>query len=323
MPQVSVIVPVYNTEQYLSRCIDSILTQTYPDFELILLDDGSTDGSGAICDEYEEKDDRIQVIHKLNGGAASTRNVGIDVAKGEYIAFCDSDDLVSPMWLQHMVALADEITLPMGASCEKCNKLGGEKPLQFKAGEYYQRSNYFLFNQAGIAGFLWNALFRKDIVDNNGIRLREQRELGDFNEDLLFTLTYIEHIDRIIYTGYTDYFYNTRENSLSRANHQFYFEKYAEKYRLWSSFICREHNRVDEELRELSSGILFHFLTALHYNYNSFGTIKKIVLSEEMQTCINLADTKNENSYEVRFIQKKRLYLIYFFYRLLRLKGYL
>lgn len=92
MPIVSVIVPVYNTEQYLPQCIDSILTQTFTDFELILVNDGSTDNSGAICDEYAQKDNRIIVIHKENEGQSSARNVGLKIKKGEFITFVDSDD---------------------------------------------------------------------------------------------------------------------------------------------------------------------------------------------------------------------------------------
>ena len=91
-PEISIIVPVYNVEKYLKRCIDSILNQSFTDFELILVDDGSTDNSGEIIDEYAIKDERIKVIHKENGGLSSARNVGIEYSKGNYIAFVDSDD---------------------------------------------------------------------------------------------------------------------------------------------------------------------------------------------------------------------------------------
>ena len=86
--------PVYNTEKYLRRCVDSILAQTFTDFELLLINDGSTDSSGAICDEYTQKDSRVRVFHKENGGVSSARNIGLDNAKGEYIAFVDSDDYI-------------------------------------------------------------------------------------------------------------------------------------------------------------------------------------------------------------------------------------
>lgn len=100
-PKVSVIVPVYNAGKYLHRCIGSIMAQTYTDFELLLVDDGSTDGSGKICDEYAQKDSRIRVFHKENGGAASARNVGLDNACGEWIAYIDGDDWTAPTFLKN------------------------------------------------------------------------------------------------------------------------------------------------------------------------------------------------------------------------------
>lgn len=105
---ISVIVPVYNVEPYLRQCIDSILAQTYTDFELILVDDGSTDNCGAICDECAKHDDRIRVIHQENGGVSAARNTGIDAARGDYIAFVDSDDVVSSLYLRTLFRLIDE-----------------------------------------------------------------------------------------------------------------------------------------------------------------------------------------------------------------------
>ena len=91
-PMISVIVPVYNAEKYLQRCVDSILKQSFTDFEVLLIDDGSHDRSGELCDEYGEKDNRVRVFHKENGGVSSARNVGLDNASGEYISFVDADD---------------------------------------------------------------------------------------------------------------------------------------------------------------------------------------------------------------------------------------
>ena len=102
MELISIIVPVYKAEKYLSECIDSIISQTYENFELILIDDGSPDNSGKICDEYAEKDKRIKVIHKENAGVSSARNIGLDNASGEYIAFIDSDDFVDKQYLEKL-----------------------------------------------------------------------------------------------------------------------------------------------------------------------------------------------------------------------------
>lgn len=111
MPKVSVIVPVYNAEKYLQECVDSILRQTLADLELILVDDGSTDSSPALCDRYAEQDARVKVIHKPNGRAASARNAGIRAASGDYVAFVDSDDWVSPEMYEKMLGTGADVTL--------------------------------------------------------------------------------------------------------------------------------------------------------------------------------------------------------------------
>lgn len=114
-PKVSVIVPVYKVEKYLPECIDSILAQTFTDFELILVDDGSPDNSGKICDEYASRDSRVRVFHKENGGVSSARNFGVRYARAEYIAFLDSDDWWKPLFLERMFALAQKY--PQAGCC--------------------------------------------------------------------------------------------------------------------------------------------------------------------------------------------------------------
>ncbi|MEH7076819.1 glycosyltransferase family 2 protein [Neobacillus drentensis] len=111
LPKVSVVIPVYNVESYLQRCVDSILNQTFQDFEIILINDGSKDNSGQICDEYAQKDKRIKVIHKKNARVSAARNDGIKIAKGKYLSFIDSDDWIEPEMYQVMVNKAEELNL--------------------------------------------------------------------------------------------------------------------------------------------------------------------------------------------------------------------
>lgn len=113
MSKISVIVPVYNVEEYLPRCVDSILNQTCENLEIILVDDGSPDGSGAICDGYAARDARIRVIHQQNGGLSAARNAGIDVASGDYLAFVDSDDFLEPDAYERMLAAAKKFDVPI------------------------------------------------------------------------------------------------------------------------------------------------------------------------------------------------------------------
>ena len=103
---VSVIIPVFNVSDYLEKCVLSVIKQTYKYIELILVDDGSTDQSGIICDKYREKDNRIKVLHKQNGGLSDARNAGIRIAKGEYISFVDSDDVISPIFIEIFLKVA-------------------------------------------------------------------------------------------------------------------------------------------------------------------------------------------------------------------------
>lgn len=117
--KVSIIVPVYNVEKYLSKCIDSIINQTYKNIEIILVDDGSNDLSGEICDSYQKQDDRIKVVHKQNGGLSSARNVGLDLMKGEFVGFIDSDDFIHPQMIEILLKLACSYDLDMAVGATR------------------------------------------------------------------------------------------------------------------------------------------------------------------------------------------------------------
>lgn len=308
MPKVSVIVPVYNAEQYLHRCIDSILSQKFSDFELILVDDGSKDLSASMCDEYKKKDGRIKVRHQKNAGAAAARNTGIDMAEGEYLAFCDSDDIVSSLWLERLTNLAQEDVLPIGAYCQEKEMLGSAAKLLVEADKLFPISMYYYFNIMGVAGYLCNALYNRVIVEKYKIRIREQKQKGDYNEDLLFALTYVQHIKSIVYTGYFDYCYEVRAESLSHGNQKYYFEKYAEKYTLWREFIrnnCKETEKDD--LTKLSTMMLYHILTALRKNTRNVKRFFSIARSEKVKQCLAMADTSKENQIIISELKKQHI----------------
>ena len=119
-PLVSIIVPVYNVKPYLNRCVDSLLGQSYQNMELLLVDDGSTDGSETLCDEYAAQDARVRVLHKKNGGLSDARNAGVDAAKGEYLSFVDGDDWVSPYYIENLYRALERIFQP--AVLKRCSR---------------------------------------------------------------------------------------------------------------------------------------------------------------------------------------------------------
>lgn len=333
MPEISIIVPVYKVEKYLRRCIDSILAQTFTDFELILVDDGSPDRSGEICDNYSKNDSRIAVIHKPNRGASSARNTGLRIAKGNYIAFCDSDDVVSSMWLERLYhfCVCDDSILPIGAYCLDSADLGTQIKTLVNSGKTYSSSAYYLFQRAGCAGYLCNALYRKDIIEQNNLHFREDPSRGDYNEDLLFTLAYVKFVKRLIYTGYADYCYCRRDNSLSQSYEKCFFDKYSEKYYLWKENIERS-NLPDATfyISNLSTTMLYHFLVTLHQEVEQFllradpdcyNRFKRIVCSPSVQECLQFADCSNENPTVIRYLKSQNYKALWLFFILHILKG--
>lgn len=203
MCKVSVIVPVYQVEAYLPRCLDSILAQTFSDFELILVDDGTRDNCPAIMQRYAERDSRIRQIHKENGGLSSARNAGMAVARGEYIAFVDSDDYVERTLLADTVALADETGAQLVVfNYGHVDERGEQGPyLRFDdetvdldalgLGEYFWR--YFMAYRHGHEA--WSKLWRRDVIEAHNLRFEPNDEI--FAEDTLFTAMYLMHTRRI------------------------------------------------------------------------------------------------------------------------------
>ena len=194
---ISIIIPVYNTEKYLRRCLDIIVAQTYKDFECILVDDGSTDGSDKICDEYAAKDNRFKVFHKKNGGVSSARNIGIAHANGEWLYFCDSDDkLHDTESLTDLLKLASEADLAVGSYIapddngnDVTDTLESIKPfVGILSGKEYISEHIEPKLNIGYIGFLWNKLFRRDIIVKNQLHFDPDIK---YAEDLLFITQYV------------------------------------------------------------------------------------------------------------------------------------
>ena len=183
MPTFSIIVPVYKTEKYLDKCVSSILQQSYTDFELILVDDGSPDNCPQMCDSYQKQDDRIKVLHKENGGVSSARNFGMAVATGEHIWFVDSDDYIEPFSLQQLY----EAQKAQQADLYVFNNGSVHELSSNSINEFFEKY-YFTY----ILGFgPWNKLYKRKIVQSNHLHFDTQETIG---EDLLFNIEYYKAI---------------------------------------------------------------------------------------------------------------------------------
>lgn len=211
MYKVSIIVPVYNVEKYLPDCLDSIINQTYKELEIILINDGSTDTSGQICDEYSWNDERIKVIHQKNSGAANAKNVGLDKAIGDYITFADSDDIVDKNWIETMMNLIIENNADM-AECylDKIYVNGFEKIEESveKYGVFTNTEYLEQYLKRWTSSLFCLKLFKAELTKN--IRFRKERRCID---DEFYTYKVVSNAKKIVITDKILYHYRQRRSS--------------------------------------------------------------------------------------------------------------
>ena len=307
MPEISVIVPVYKVEPYLYRCVDSILAQTFQDFELILVDDGSPDGCPAICDAYAQQDSRVHVIHQENSGLSAARNAGMDIATGKYMMFCDSDDYVSPGWIQAFVSAATSShdnfifgnIIPIGENQTLSDTMESEA-----AASLTLPVDQFLdLHIRHRAGFAWNVLYYADIIQKIGLRFRQDVII----EDLPFCLAYLKEMESLTYCGDAVYYYVQRRlPTLSRKYHQDGFRKWQEKYAMLQEFVDQKipQQQQEESRKRLADYYLYFFLDSLNNTFDSRSTLSRIekmrynckaVHSNEFQHCLQYTDGKRED----------------------------
>ena len=230
-PKISIITPVYKVENSLSKCIESILTQSFEDWELILVDDGSPDRSGEICDEYALRDSRIKVLHKQNGGPSSARNLGIEHAQGKYIWFVDSDDWIEQGAFSCIFNVMDNSNADVCFFC--LNPISNSKvqvPFDFKSivgnnvdGVHYVGKQecakaFVEIEMSGGMGWTWNKWFKKSIIDENHIRFDTRFAI---QEDHLFTLSYLMYVNNILISSYRPYNYVMTEGTLHGKKYPF------------------------------------------------------------------------------------------------------
>lgn len=219
--KVSIIMPVYNSEKYLSKAIDSVLFQDFDSFELILVDDGSPDQSGLICDSYQERYNNVKVIHKKNGGICSARNAGIDAASGEYIGFCDNDDLYLADLIKdnYNLAKSNHIDLMRYAKIKRLERDDGkvwESIAEIE--DMFINKNQFAecYNNIRREDTIWTGLYRREIIEKFHIRFDERFRFG--SEDLNFNLQFLKHCERLGFNSKAYYLWTQRDSHSTSRN---------------------------------------------------------------------------------------------------------
>lgn len=210
---VSIIVPIYKVEPYLDQCVQSIVDQTYKNLEIILVDDGSPDHCPTMCDAWAEKDNRIRVIHKENGGFSSARNAGLNAATGDYIQFVDSDDWILPDMTAALVSCAVKENADV-VRCGYCEYVDGDtQEICTNSQTYcpeYNKLVIDIMNDGLMSGAVWNKLYKRSVL--NGMRFRP-----GYSEDILFNYCVIQKKPKMVYMTGTYYVYRVNRASVTNS----------------------------------------------------------------------------------------------------------
>ena len=245
--KISIIVPVYNVEKYLSECVDSIVGQAYQNMEVILVDDGSTDGSGAICDRFALTDNRIIVIHQKNRGISASRNAALQIADGDYIGFVDSDDVIHPQMYQWLIEAMKKTDTDVAI----CHELAFFKDTcDFSRMDSYhiesiedkrQVFSHFMDNWAGPVNFVWNKLYKRKLWD--GVHFKENTKM----EDMYIQPELMSRVKRVVWIKEALYGYRQRQGSIMNSSKD-------DVYRFWAAAQWHQREIVAQsELTELKN----------------------------------------------------------------------
>ena len=299
---VSVIVPIYKVEAYLSRCVDSLIHQSYINLEIILVDDGSPDGCGAICDTYAQMDTRVRVIHKPNGGLSDARNAGLDIATGDYVFFVDSDDWIGADAIATLMEkMGDIVDIVMGSSVDVREEEGKilETAYSIPLGTLREMNRLEAMKDNLLGGWAaWNKLYRRELFDT--IRF----PVGRINEDEAILLHVLALCNRVIKVGYPTYYYFLRPNSITTSsfsekkmdwfyncedNYGYIRKEFPQllpeaEYRMMSSvlyllqFMLLENQRFAAQIRRLGICLDEHYRSMLQNPYATAGDRRRLRL---------------------------------------------
>lgn len=261
-PKISVIVPVYNAEKFLSCCIDSILTQTFSDFELLLIDDGCNDNSGTICDEYVVKDNRVRVFHKKNGGVSTARNLGLKKANGVWVTFVDADDYVKDGYLRDLYEEAIKNCADLVIQDFEFEKENGivierwYKPLTKK---YHRLELSTMIKEQSLEsrGYSFAKLFKIDIVKENNIEFPLNVRFG---EDSCFIFRYLMYVTSVSCSTVVNYCYIDHPGSAIHRKHDFKIEFNGYDHIKDAVFALSDKYGIENDLKEAVFPWVAHFM---------------------------------------------------------------
>lgn len=288
MPKVSIIIPVYNVEKYLPECLESIIAQDFPDFECLLVDDGSTDGSGALCDSYAAQDSRFRVFHQQNMGVSAARNRGIAEATGEWISFVDSDDWLDCSYLSDLLSVQIADWIISGCTVHNSGKIIELVPPQQLSFEVSKDSIGIIAHLLQNYSFYGPCckLFRKSIIELKEIKYNKAISFG---EDLMFNFDYFLNVRTISCVPRSNYHYRILSNTLST---KIYADKWELDYSQWKHMVDTItsldlfSNEVKDLLYDRLYGIIERNIFEIMYSRVSFThklrRIRFILLAKEI-----------------------------------------
>lgn len=297
MPKVSVIIPVYNAEKTLHRCVDSVLAQTFTNFELILINDGSIDDSKKICDDYAKKDSRVVIIHKRNGGVSSARNKGIDIAQGEWITFVDSDDCITNDFLSSYHYDSDLYIC--GVKTIEDYQIN-DVPIENKITGNKEIGEWFLLNRKKLyINTPWCKIFKKEIIINNHLYFDESLIRG---EDTIFCYNYICYCKKISLRAKICYHYYCNDNNIEY------------KYKLTSNLLYNHINAISVSISNIENKFKidlkesrdFFYLNYIKLFYSNLNTSPIDVARKDLRKFKTLSMLK----YLTVLSCKEKIYLI-------------
>lgn len=268
---ISVIIPVYKVEKYLEKCIESIIKQTYTNLQIILVDDGSPDNCGKICDEYAKKDSRIEVIHKINGGLSDARNVGINRANGRYIGFVDSDDYIKEDMYEKLINLIKEYNADVSI-CNLYDVIDGKEYVRNKYNGIHEYSRIDILKEIlldkNIQSYAWNKLYKKELFDEI------KYPIGKKYEDIGTTFYVFEKCNKIVVTSEPEYYYLKRSDSLVNNVTESTILDYTE-------IIIQRYLYIKQNIKELRKYNNYYLAKTLITANNDIKTLKNV--SEKMK----------------------------------------